>query len=73
MHDYILVLDLHGAGDECESREEGEPFERQPCEPCFCLDGELSCAIVDCFFTDCDDPIPGEGACCPTCPEGESA
>ncbi|OWF36717.1 von Willebrand factor C domain-containing protein 2-like [Mizuhopecten yessoensis] len=49
----------------------GESFQRDPCSPCFCGDnGQTNCAIVDCFFTPCVNPVNDPTKCCPICPDG---
>ncbi|XP_033760955.1 von Willebrand factor C domain-containing protein 2-like [Pecten maximus] len=49
----------------------GESFQKDPCSPCFCGDNGLPiCAITDCFFTQCVNPVRDPTKCCPTCPDG---
>ncbi|KAJ8041542.1 Cysteine-rich motor neuron 1 protein [Holothuria leucospilota] len=57
---------------DCDGYAEGDTWEPQPCEMCSCVSGGKSCASPYCAIP-CDNPIPGEGACCPTCPEGPLA
>ncbi|XP_060073928.1 von Willebrand factor C domain-containing protein 2-like [Ylistrum balloti] len=49
----------------------GESFQKSPCSPCFCgNNGQPICAITDCFFTPCVNPVTDPTKCCPTCPDG---
>ncbi|KAJ8038304.1 Collagen alpha-2(V) chain [Holothuria leucospilota] len=53
---------------DCDGYPEGESWEPQPCELCSCERGHKTCVVPDCAVP-CANPIPGEGACCPTCPD----
>lgn len=50
----------------------GHSFHPSPCEHCTCTQmGRVMCAIADCFFTPCVNPIHDPNKCCPVCPDGK--
>ncbi|PIK39175.1 putative cysteine-rich motor neuron 1 protein, partial [Apostichopus japonicus] len=56
--------------DQCEGHSDGESWEPQPCEYCYCADGIKACATPSCALPPCAVELEeGEGVCCPTCPE----
>ena len=49
----------------------GESWDVDACMFCSCEEGEVFCAVIDCAWPDCDNPVYLEGQCCPICPEEE--
>lgn len=50
----------------------GDSFQPSPCEHCYCTpDGNVACAIADCFFVPCVDAVHDPKQCCPVCPNGK--
>lgn len=49
----------------------GESWDVDACMFCSCEEGEVFCAVIDCAWPDCENPIYVEGQCCPICPEEE--
>ena len=49
----------------------GESWDVDACMFCSCEEGEVFCAVIDCAWPDCENPIYLEGQCCPICPEEE--
>lgn len=49
---------------------EGSSYQPSACKHCFCSQGREVCAIADCFFTPCVDPVHKPDVCCPICPNG---
>ncbi|XP_071815953.1 uncharacterized protein [Apostichopus japonicus] len=55
--------------DECDGHDDGDSWEPQSCETCTCFAGSKICASPDCAPPQCENPVQGEGACCPSCPD----
>ncbi|XP_071107459.1 von Willebrand factor C domain-containing protein 2-like [Haliotis cracherodii] len=51
---------------------EGSSYQPSACKHCFCSQGREVCAIADCFFTPCVDPVHKPDVCCPICPNGSN-
>ena len=49
----------------------GDSWNPDDCTFCSCEEGDIMCAVVDCAWPDCDNPIYIDGQCCPICPEEE--
>ncbi|MDG2165298.1 MAG: T9SS type A sorting domain-containing protein [Flavobacteriales bacterium] len=49
----------------------GESWDVDACMFCSCEEGEIFCAVIDCAWPDCDNPVYIEGQCCPICPDEE--
>ncbi|XP_052770919.1 von Willebrand factor C domain-containing protein 2-like [Mya arenaria] len=51
----------------------GDSIRKSPCQPCQCgQNGQIFCAIVDCFFTPCVDTVQDPNQCCLTYPNGNN-
>ena len=62
-----------GCYDETETYfNHGEEWKADDCTFCFCEQGDVICAIVDCAQPNCENPIYKEGECCPICPDETS-
>ncbi|XP_046569636.1 von Willebrand factor C domain-containing protein 2-like [Haliotis rubra] len=51
---------------------DGSSYQPSACKHCYCSNGREVCAIADCFFTPCVDPVHDPKVCCPVCPNGSN-
>ena len=60
---------LTGCFDNGKQHENGEEWQQDKCETCYCEAGQVYCQAEMCAGV-CSNPRPVEGQCCPVCDEG---